>query len=79
MAGRQRPLLTHDAARDLTERLRDSPDGSPGLVLHAFITRAWALDFDDWSDFCRDVVPFQRHPADEHGGGPATASRRRIP
>jgi hypothetical protein len=74
MAGRGRPLLTHGEARDLTERLRVAPGGSPGLVLHAFITRAWAArDYADWSDLCREVVPCQRQPTDD--GRPGRCSR----
>jgi hypothetical protein len=50
-----------DEARDLTERIRRAPDAAPGLVLHAFITRAWiALDYGDWGAYCRDVTPFRR-------------------
>jgi hypothetical protein len=71
MARRRTSLVTPDAARDLTRRLRQSPDGSPGLVLHAYITHAWAaVGFEDWSAFCRDVVPFQRRPPPEERGQP---------
>lgn len=58
---RFRSLLTTDEAQNLTERIRQAPDTTPGLVLHAFITRAWqALGYPDWGDYCRDVIPFQR-------------------
>lgn len=59
-SARRRALVTPDDARLLRARIKDSPDAAPGLVLHAFITRAWqALDYADWSAFCRDVLPFQ--------------------
>ncbi len=67
---RSRSLLTTNEARTLTERIRVAPDATPGLVLHAFITRAWqALGYPDWGDYCRDVIPFQRTGGSEGAPG----------
>jgi hypothetical protein len=68
-SARPRALLTPEDARVLRARIRESSDPTPGLVLHAFITRAWqALDYEDWSAFCRDVLPF-------HDDGRALSTR----
>lgn len=52
-APQQEPAVTSEAARELTDQIREQVERAWKLIEQAYLTRAWAaLDYASWDDYC---------------------------